>query len=95
MALDSAKKKEIIEKFARGEGDTGSPEVQVAVYTARIKEISGHLSTNKKDFSEHQKIENVLVSGLHAENVALVDYLERVLKINVDTADVWKNCFDF
>jgi Tfp pilus assembly PilM family ATPase len=50
--------------------------------------------TNKKDFTEHRKIENVLISGLHAENIALIDYLEKVLKINVDTGNVWNNCFD-
>ncbi len=51
MALDSAKKNEIIAKYARGENDTGSPEVQIALLTARIKELTDHLQTNKKDHS--------------------------------------------
>ncbi len=51
MALDSAKKKEIISKFARGENDTGSPEVQIALLTERIKILTEHLKKNKKDHS--------------------------------------------
>ncbi len=44
------KKTAIIKEYARGEGDTGSPEVQVAVLTARIKELTEHLKENPKDF---------------------------------------------
>jgi len=51
MALDSAEKKEIISKFARSEKDTGSTEVQVALLTKRIKDLTEHLKVNKKDHS--------------------------------------------
>ena len=51
MALDSAKKTEIISKFARNEKDTGSTEVQVALLTDRIAYLTEHLKTNKKDHS--------------------------------------------
>ena len=51
MALDSAKKQEIIAKYGRGENDTGSPEVQIALLTERIKYLTEHLKTNKKDHS--------------------------------------------
>jgi len=51
MALDSAKKSEIISRFARNEKDTGSTEVQVALLTDRIKYLTEHLKTNKKDHS--------------------------------------------
>ncbi len=51
MALDSAKKEEIISKFARNEKDTGSPEVQIALLTERIKNLTEHLKKNKKDHS--------------------------------------------
>jgi small subunit ribosomal protein S15 len=51
MALDQAKKAEIIAKYARGENDTGSTEVQVALLTERIKYLTEHLQTNKKDHS--------------------------------------------
>ena len=51
MALDQAKKAEIIAKYGRGENDTGSTEVQVALLTERIKYLTEHLKTNKKDHS--------------------------------------------
>jgi len=51
MALDSAKKSEIISKFARNEKDTGSAEVQIALLTERIKYLTEHLKVNKKDHS--------------------------------------------
>ncbi|MBQ6376982.1 MAG: 30S ribosomal protein S15 [Lachnospiraceae bacterium] len=43
------KKQEIMKAYARTEGDTGSPEVQVAVLTARINELTEHLKIHKKD----------------------------------------------
>ena len=43
------KKTEVIEKFGRKSGDTGSPEVQIAILTERIKELNEHLSTHPKD----------------------------------------------
>ncbi|MCF6244015.1 MAG: 30S ribosomal protein S15 [Sulfurovum sp.] len=51
MALDQAKKADIIAKYARGENDTGSTEVQVALITERITYLTNHLKTNKKDHS--------------------------------------------
>ena len=47
--MEKAKKVEIIAKFARHEGDTGSPEVQVALLTERINHLNQHLLINKKD----------------------------------------------
>jgi len=47
--MEKDKKTEIIAKFARKEGDTGSPEVQVAILTSRIEELTGHLNTHAKD----------------------------------------------
>ena len=51
MALDQAKKAEIIAKYAKKDGDTGSTEVQVALITERIKYLTEHLKTNHKDHS--------------------------------------------
>jgi len=51
MALDSAKKQEIISAFAQGENDTGSPVVQIALLTERIKILTQHLKEHKKDHS--------------------------------------------
>ena len=47
--LSAEKKQEIINEYARTEGDTGSPEVQVALLTYRINELTAHLQANKKD----------------------------------------------
>ena len=51
MALDQANKADIIAKYARGDKDTGSTEVQVALITARITYLTEHLKINKKDHS--------------------------------------------
>ncbi len=45
-----ANKKEIIEEYQHSEGDTGSVDVQVALLTTKIKELTEHLKTHKKDF---------------------------------------------
>ena len=49
MAISQEKKNEIINQFARHEGDTGSAEVQIAVLTAEINSLNEHLSVHKKD----------------------------------------------
>lgn len=49
--MDKATKNGIITKYARQEGDTGSPEVQIALLSQRIRELTAHLQNNKKDNS--------------------------------------------
>jgi small subunit ribosomal protein S15 len=49
MALDAAVKKQIMAEYATKEGDTGSPEVQVAMLTRRINDLTEHLKTHKHD----------------------------------------------
>ena len=50
MSISKESKQKIIQKFAKKEGDTGSPEVQIALLTDRIKNLTEHLKENKKDF---------------------------------------------
>ncbi len=50
MALDAAVKQSIIKDFATSEADTGSPEVQVAVLTQRIKDLTEHMKEHKHDY---------------------------------------------
>ncbi len=50
MALTKAKKEEIVKKYARKQGDTGSPEVQIAILTEEINELTEHLKEHKHDF---------------------------------------------
>jgi small subunit ribosomal protein S15 len=49
MSLDTAQKADIVKANARGASDTGSPEVQVALLTARINELTPHFKTHAKD----------------------------------------------
>lgn len=50
MALNTDGKTKIIEQFKTHDGDTGSPEVQVALLTGRINSLTGHFKVHKKDF---------------------------------------------
>ena len=52
--ISKEKKQAIIKEYARTEGDTGSPEVQVAVLTARIQELTEHMKKNPKDFHSNR-----------------------------------------
>ena len=54
MVMDTEQKKAVIDAHAKHEGDTGSPEVQVALITARITYLTGHFKSHKKDFHSRQ-----------------------------------------
>jgi small subunit ribosomal protein S15 len=54
MSLSSEAKQGIVAEFARGEGDTGSPEVQVALLSKRIAELTEHFGEHKKDHHSRQ-----------------------------------------
>ena len=70
--MNKNKKALIKKKFARHEGDTGSPEVQVALLTARINHLNEHLKLNKKD--HHSRRGLLLMVG---QRRGLLDYLMR------------------
>ena len=52
--LDKKAKEKIIEKYRTHETDTGSPQVQIAILTAEVKDLSEHLKMHKKDFSSRR-----------------------------------------
>ena len=54
MAITKDSKTEIIDQYRRKPADTGSPEVQIALLTARITELTGHLRTHKKDHASRR-----------------------------------------
>ena len=54
MSLSSENKSSIVNEYSRGEGDTGSPEVQVALLSARISELTEHFGEHKKDHHSRQ-----------------------------------------
>ena len=72
MGLTSEKKQELIGKYGRAEGDTGSAEVQVALLTSRINELTEHLRTHRKD---HHSRRGLLM--LVGKRRRLLRYLER------------------
>ncbi|MEM1262690.1 MAG: 30S ribosomal protein S15 [Pseudomonadota bacterium] len=54
MSLPTERKQTIVEEYARGDNDTGSPEVQVALLSARISDLTEHFGTHKKDHHSRQ-----------------------------------------
>ncbi len=54
MSLSTEEKSNIISDYSRGDADTGSPEVQVALLSARISELTGHFGEHKKDHHSRQ-----------------------------------------
>ena len=54
MSITKERKTELISQFRRDEADTGSPEVQIALLTARINELTEHMRAHKKDFSSRR-----------------------------------------
>ena len=50
MSIKAERKGELVREYARHDGDTGSPEVQVAILSERIKNLTDHLQTHSKDF---------------------------------------------
>lgn len=54
MSITKEKKTEIVGSFGRGEGDTGSPEVQIALLTSRINDLTDHFRAHKKDHASRR-----------------------------------------
>ena len=69
--LTAEKKQQLILENARHEGDTGSPEVQIAVLTERIKYLTEHLKANHKDFGTQKALIKLV-----GKRRALLDYLK-------------------
>ena len=88
--MDKAKRTEIIRKYARKEGDTGSPEVQIALLSARINELTEHLKANFKDHSTRRgllamaSLRKKLLAYLARENRA--KYLEITNELGIRRA---------
>jgi small subunit ribosomal protein S15 len=72
VSLDTAAKKQIMDEYATTEGDTGSPEVQVAVLTKRINELTEHLKVHKHD--HHSRRGLLLMVGRRRR---LLKYLQK------------------
>ncbi len=73
MSITAEKKQELIKSYAIHDGDVGSPEVQIAILTERIKNLTGHMSLHKKDF--HTRRGLLVMVGKRRR---LLDYLKKV-----------------
>jgi len=72
MALSQDRKKDLIHKFRSHDGDTGSPEVQIAILTEKIKSLTDHLKVHRKDFTSRRGL--LMMVGKRS---TLLRYLER------------------
>jgi small subunit ribosomal protein S15 len=72
VSLDAATKKSIMEQYATGDGDTGSPEVQVALLTKRIADLTEHLKEHKHD--HHSRRGLLLLVGRRRR---LLNYMQK------------------
>jgi len=72
MSITAERKQTLIGEYATNTGDTGSPEVQVAILSERIRNLTDHLSTHRKDF--HSRRGLLVMVGLRRR---LLDYLKR------------------
>ena len=71
MSITPEKKAQVVEEYATHKGDTGSPEVQVAILTHRINSLSEHMQSNKKDFGSRRGL-----LAMVAKRRKLLDYLK-------------------
>ena len=71
MSITAEDKAEIIKKYAQNEGDTGSPEVQVAILTTRINNLTGHFKDHKKDNHSRRGLLKMV-----SQRRRLLDYLK-------------------
>lgn len=76
MSLSSSQKQEIIKKFQTGSGDTGSPEVQIALLTSRIERLTDHLKQHIHDMHSRRGLLSMI-----AKRRRLINFLKGVDKI--------------
>ncbi len=76
MAFNTEQKSKVVADFQRAQGDTGSPEVQVALLTARINDLTGHFKEHVKDHHSRRGLLRMV-----SRRRKLLDYLKRT---NVD-----------
>jgi len=72
MAVTTAQKAQVLQDFQRAKGDTGSPEVQVALLTARITDLTEHFKANAKDHHSRRGLLRMV-----STRRKLLDYLKR------------------
>ena len=73
MSITKERKQTLITDFRNADTDTGSPEVQIALLTSRITELTEHLKTHKRDYSSRRGL-----LGMVSRRRRLLDYLKKV-----------------
>lgn len=73
MTITNERKREVIEEYRRGDGDSGSPEVQIAILTTRINGLTEHMRTHSKDYASRRGL-LMMVSRRRR----LLDYLKDI-----------------
>ncbi|MDE0734324.1 MAG: 30S ribosomal protein S15 [Pirellulaceae bacterium] len=73
MTITKDRKQEVIQDFKRSDGDTGSPEVQIAILTTRINGLTEHMRNHKKDYASRRGL-----LALVSRRRRLLDFLRRV-----------------
>lgn len=79
--LNKDQKTEIIKEFQKDEKDTGSPEVQIAILTQRIKELTEHLKVNKKDHSSRRGLFKMIRRRKGLLNYLMENDIERYREV--------------
>ena len=83
MALQVVQKEKVVKQYQRSGKDTGSPEVQIALLTARINELTDHFKTHVKDFHSRRGLLRLV-----SRRRKLLDYLKR------SDSDVYRGILD-
>jgi len=73
MTVTKDRKRELIQQYRRADSDSGSPEVQIAILTARINNLTEHMRTHEKDYASRRGL-----LALVSRRRTLLDYLRRV-----------------
>jgi small subunit ribosomal protein S15 len=87
--LDKKRKQQLIQKYKTHASDTGSPEIQIAILTEEIKELTQHLKEHKKDYSSRRglirkvSLRRKLLRYLEKENEKSFDEIVKKLKIKI------------
>lgn len=84
MSITAEDKQSVIKKFQTGESDTGSPEVQVAILSTRIKNLTEHLKTHKKDFHTRRGLLQMVGRRKSLLNYLKSKSVERYNKVVLD-----------
>lgn len=73
MTITKERKGELIQEFKRGDDDTGSPEVQIAILTTRVNSLTEHMRTHSKDYSTRRGLLQMV-----SRRRRLLDYLKKI-----------------